>query len=73
MTEAKVVKINENCYVEYKLEQYIAQCYLIAMDEKGRYMKTLLYDDDVERLMQTLQECIHIASKDHSTDAKVRT
>ena len=68
MTEFKVVKINEYCYLEFKQEQFVPQCYLITMSENS-YMKTLLYDDDVERLMQALQECIHIASK--TKDAKV--
>jgi cytochrome oxidase Cu insertion factor (SCO1/SenC/PrrC family) len=68
MTEFKVIKINDNCYIEYKLEQNITHfCYLIVMDENGRYIKTLLYDDDVERLMQELQGCINIASKESKT------
>jgi hypothetical protein len=62
MTEFKVVKINDNCYIEYKQEQYVPQCYLITLSEH-KYMKILLYDDDLERLMHALQECLHITNE----------
>ena len=61
--EFKVVKINNNCYIEYKQEQAFPQCYLITLSEQ-RFMKVLLYDDDIERLMHALQECLHIASQE---------
>jgi hypothetical protein len=63
MTEFKVIKINDNCYIEYKQEQFVPQCYLIIMNEH-RCMKVLLYgDEELGRLMYALQECLHIASQ----------
>ena len=61
--EFKVIKINDNCYLEYQTEQYTPQCCLITLSD-NKYMKILLYWTDIERLIHALQECIHIASQE---------
>jgi hypothetical protein len=59
MAEYKVIRINYNCYLEYKINQDIHQCYIIALDKDGKYIKVSLYSDDAERLIQGLQECLY--------------